>query len=201
METECSKPFTKTILWSDGSDAQFRSRFIFQLVAGTLFLNKSLCWYYNERHHGKGPMDGVGGTIKNVIFRKVKLGQIVVHTPKEFSDAALKFVPSIITVFLPRSDEIVEPETIHQSHSIPVTFSIHKFHRKINGRGDCSIEFSRRPQTRSSFTPSGTTKLVLLFMVTKSPIRARMNVQHVANGIKKTEVNGCNAQYVKSGFT
>ena len=106
-----------------------------------MFFNKSLCWFYNERHHGKGPMDGVGGTIKNVIFRKVKSGQIVVHTPKEFSDAAMKFVPSIITVYLPRSDEIVEPESIHQAPSILETLSIHKFVRHINDRGDCTIEY------------------------------------------------------------
>ena len=85
MDTECGKSFTNGVLWSDGTGAQFRSRFIFQLLAGTMLLNKLLCWFYNERHRGKGPMDGVGGTIKNVFFRKVKLGQFVVHTPKEFS--------------------------------------------------------------------------------------------------------------------
>ena len=63
-------------------------------------------------------MDYIGGTIKNVIFRKVKSGQIVIHTLKEFSDAAMKFVPSIITVYLPISDEIVEPESINQSITI-----------------------------------------------------------------------------------
>ena len=72
-------------------------------------------------------MDDVGGTIKNVILRKVTSGQIVVHTPKEFPDAAMKFVPSIITPYLPKSDEIVEPESIHQAQSIPETLSIHKF--------------------------------------------------------------------------
>ena len=66
-------------------------------------------------------MDGVGETIKNAIFRKVKSGQIVVHTHKEFSDAAIKFVLSIITVYLPRSDEIVESKSIHQAPSIPET--------------------------------------------------------------------------------
>ena len=86
-------------------------------------------------------MDDVGGTTKNVICRKVKSGQIVVHTPKEFSDAAMKFVPSIITVYLPRSNEIVEPESIHQTPSISETLSIHKFVRQINDRGDCSREF------------------------------------------------------------
>ena len=71
-------------------------------------MNKSLCWFYNEGHHGKVTMDDVGETIKNVIFQKVKSGQIVVHTSKEFSDASMKFVPSIITEYLPKSDEIAE---------------------------------------------------------------------------------------------
>ena len=76
-------------------------------------MNKSLCWFYNEGHHGKVQMDDVGRTIENILFRKVNSGQIVVHTPKEFSDAAMKFVSSFITVYLPKSDEIVEPENIH----------------------------------------------------------------------------------------
>ena len=132
METECSKSFTNVVLWGESMGAQFRSSFIFQLLAGTMFLNKSLCWFYNERHLDKGPMDGVGGTIKIVIFRKVNSGQLVVHTPKEFSDAAIKFVSSIITVYLPRSDEIAEPGSIHQARSIPKTLSFHKFVRQIN---------------------------------------------------------------------
>ena len=151
VETECSKSFTNVVLWSDGMGTQFRSRFIFQLLAGKMFLNKSLCWFYNEGHHGKVPMDDVGGTIKNVIFRKVKSGQIVVHTPKEFSDAAMKFVSSIITVYLPKSDEIVEPESIHQVLSIPETLLIHKLVRQVNSRGDCSIEFFKTAVDQESF--------------------------------------------------
>ena len=112
--------------------------------------------------HGKVPMDEVGGTIKNIIFWKVQSGQIVVHTPK-FSDAAMKCVSSIITVYLPRSDEIVEPENIHQAPSIPETLSIQKFVRQINDRGDCCIELF--------MTLIGTTKLVVLFAVKRSPIK------------------------------
>ena len=41
----------------------------------------------------------------------------------------MKFVLSIITVYFPRSDEIVESESIHQAPSIPKTLSIHKFVR------------------------------------------------------------------------
>ena len=86
-------------------------------------------------------MDDEIKTIKNVIFQKVKAGQIGIHTPKDFSDAAMKFVPSIVTVYLPKSDEIVEPESINQAQSIPETLPIHKFVLQINDRGDCSVEF------------------------------------------------------------
>ena len=84
VETECGKSFTNVLLWSDGMDTQFRYRFIFQSLAGKMFLNKSLCSFYNEGHHGKVRMNDEGGTIKNVIFLKVKSDQIVVHTTKEF---------------------------------------------------------------------------------------------------------------------
>ena len=69
---------------------------LFSTISRNNVLNNSLYWFYNEGHHVKVPMDDVIETIKNVIFRKVKSGQIVVHTPKEFSDAAIKFVSSFI---------------------------------------------------------------------------------------------------------
>ena len=150
-EMECGKSFTSVALWSDGMGTQFRSRFIFQVLAGKMFLNKSLLWFHNEGHHDKVPMDDEIKTIINVIFQKVKAGQIGVHTPKEFSDAAMKFVPSIITVYLPKSDEIVEPESIHQAPSIPETLLIHKFVRQINDRGDCSIEFFKTVVDQEAF--------------------------------------------------
>ena len=71
VEMQCGKSFTNVVLRSAGMGAQFRSRFIFKLLAGTMFLNKSLCWFYNKRHHEKVPMYHVGGTIKKVIFWKV----------------------------------------------------------------------------------------------------------------------------------
>ena len=40
VETECGKSFINVFLWSDGMGAQFPSGFIFQLLAGTMFLNK-----------------------------------------------------------------------------------------------------------------------------------------------------------------
>ena len=39
-------------------------------------------WHYNKSHRGKGTMDGIGGTVKNVTFRKVKSGNVVIDSPK-----------------------------------------------------------------------------------------------------------------------
>ena len=63
-------------------------------------------------------MDGVSGTIKNVIFRKVKSGHVVVYTANQFADVAFKFVPSITTVYLLCTEEITEPGNIDQSPAI-----------------------------------------------------------------------------------
>ena len=43
-------------------------------LAESVLVKKSL-WaetrHYNERHHGKGPMDGVDGTVKNVVWQSL----------------------------------------------------------------------------------------------------------------------------------
>ena len=89
-----------------------------------MFLNKLLCWFYNEGHQGKVPMDDAGATYKTVIFRKLNQGRLWSIHPKNFLMLpAMKFVPSIITVYLLKSDEIVEPESIHQTSSIPESHS------------------------------------------------------------------------------
>ena len=129
--------------------AQFRSKFIFQLLAGTMFLNKSLCWFCNERHHGKGPMDGAGGTIKNVIFPKSKVRpDCGPYTKRIFSCCH-----EICAIYycLSRSDETVEPGSIHQAPSIPETLPINKFFRQINDKRDCSAEFFKTAVVQKAF--------------------------------------------------
>ena len=98
--------------WSDGMGSQFRSRDAFKLLACTVLPGRTLSWYYNERHHGKGPMDGIAGTVKNVIFRKVRSVQMVVYSPLEFSEAATKFVSSSHSVYLPENEKVIESENI-----------------------------------------------------------------------------------------
>ena len=42
---------------------KFYSRFVFHFLT-KIQLEKNITWFYNERGHGKGPVDGIVGTVK-----------------------------------------------------------------------------------------------------------------------------------------
>ena len=89
--SEIGVPTTKVFIASDGCSAQFRSKFVFKLLMD-LLPGIALEWHYNEAHHGKGPMDGIGRTIKNVVYRKVMAGNTVIDRRTQPWDQ--KFVSS-----------------------------------------------------------------------------------------------------------
>ena len=64
-------------------------------------------------------MDGIGGTIKNVVYRKVKTGKVMVNSAKEFHEAANKFIPSIKS--LSQAELLKEPADIESAPKIPDT--------------------------------------------------------------------------------
>ena len=129
---------------------QFRSRFIFKVLASTLFLEET-SWLYNERHHGKCPIDGVGGTLKNVVFRKVKSCQTVVQTPEDFKKLTRKYVPSITTEYLPKEAETTEPKDIDNVPLIQDTLKTHKLERYINQRNKISIKLFKMAADEGPF--------------------------------------------------
>ena len=93
-------PLTTNLhIWSDGYAGQFRSRFVFSLLS-TLNKSVNLRRYYNERHHGKGHMDGVGRTIKNMVYRDVLSNKCVITNPEEFCNHANKVVYGITSLHI-----------------------------------------------------------------------------------------------------
>ena len=61
--------FTKLHIWSDGCTSQFRLRFVFSFL-NHFHIEKEIERNFNEANHDKGPMDGVGGTIKKKSLEK-----------------------------------------------------------------------------------------------------------------------------------
>ena len=134
------KPIKKVIVWSDGMAAQFHSRFVFMLLS-TIDHAIDLERHYNEVPHGKGPMDGVCGTIKNLVFRAVKSGKISVRDPEEFVKAANDIVPSIRSIYMPIVDMLEKLLEVANAPAIPKTLQVHKIVREITKENIPFIKF------------------------------------------------------------
>ena len=92
-------------------------------------------WHYNEVYHGKGPMDGVGGTIKKMIFGLVKSSKITINRAEEFVTEASKAVLFIQSIYLPQDDEIIEPSFVNVAPYIQGTLDTHYVKRFFNSNG------------------------------------------------------------------
>ena len=86
-------------------------------------------------------LGGIGATIKNVVFRQVKYGRVIINSFQEFSVAAIKFVPLVATLFQKQKDLLCQPDDINQTPSIPATLQIHKFVRSTTVEGGTIIDF------------------------------------------------------------
>ena len=120
-------------VFSDGCAAQFRSRYVFAF-ATQIHTDIDLRWHYSEAHHGKGPVDGIGGTIKRMVFRKVLSKQVVINSPKQFADFA-DTLSTIKCLYLPVEDLIEEPGFVAEQKRIPETLKTHKWIRNFNRAG------------------------------------------------------------------
>ena len=120
-------------LFSDGCAAQFRSRYVFAL-ATQIQTDIELIWHYSEAHHGKGPVDGIGGTIKRMVFRKVLSKQVVINNPKQFAEYANQ-LSAIRCLYLPSEQLIDEPSFVAEQKPIPETLKTHKWVRGFNRAG------------------------------------------------------------------
>jgi hypothetical protein len=80
---------TQIEIWSDGPSSQFKNRFMLGILPMIQDLSgKQITWNYFAAMHGKGPVDGVGGTIKRHVHNTVSIKKAAVQCPESFMDAA-----------------------------------------------------------------------------------------------------------------
>ena len=75
-------------------------------------------------------MDGIGGTIKNLVFRRVKSGQMVINSPSEFASFADEICSPVNSLYLPEDKVMVEPEKVRCATAIPDTSQIRQKNEK-----------------------------------------------------------------------
>ena len=59
-----------------------------------------LQWHYFEANHVKGPVDGIGGTMKHAVFRHVLSKQVAIKSSKHFAKYADSTLPNISVIFV-----------------------------------------------------------------------------------------------------
>lgn len=92
--------FNKTIIFSDGCSAQFKSRLPFFLLA------KGHERAYFGTHHGKSSCDSLGGLVKNAAVREVAAGAVL-STTLELYQFCLE------NLVIEENCSVTEPPTVH----------------------------------------------------------------------------------------
>lgn len=107
-ELKSTNPGIKMInVFSDGASSQFKQRFLFSnLHTWEQEHNVKIRWNFFATSHGKGVVDGLGGTVKRSVWRQVKSGQSSVTTAKEYAQVAKQRNPNIHVKFI--SKEIIQ---------------------------------------------------------------------------------------------
>ena len=97
--------YNKVIIFSDGPSSQFKSKYMARFYSILQRKGLSIEWHFFATLHGKGVVDGLGGTVKRVAWNAVLTRNVsTVLNAKEFAEAAESFCKSIITTLCLKED-------------------------------------------------------------------------------------------------
>ena len=96
-------------------------------------------------------MDGIGGTIKNRVFRDVLSGKVNIGSAEHFASYANKIITDISSLYMPLNEVLTEPDCVENAPKIAGTLEVHKIRRTFNSDGVCKLEFYRTANDESPF--------------------------------------------------
>jgi hypothetical protein len=92
-------------IFSDGAASQFKQRFNFVNISFFPSLyGVETTWHFFATGHGKGAVDGIGGTIKRQVWRSVLSDAFVVSDAASFFTCAKSLSTSINVLYLSEDD-------------------------------------------------------------------------------------------------
>ena len=123
---------------------------------------------------------------------------MVIYSPLGFSEAVKTVVSAIHAVYLPESENIIEPKGIESSRKIQETIKIQKLERKVDPIVNTYINFYKIADDEERFHVQwygGEEKVA-----TKKVVTMTINAQNVMDSIKKVK-SGYVVQCAKIGIT
>lgn len=99
-------------IWTDGSSAQFKNIFsISNIMYFEWIYDVKINWNFHATSHGKCIVDGVGGSIKNTVYSRVKSQNIVMNSAHDFYLNAKLFCKGI-KIFYNSSQDVTKDKEI-----------------------------------------------------------------------------------------
>ena len=138
----------KVIFWSDGCASQFKSRYVF-LDLTKLHRDIDIEWNYFESNHGKGPVESIGGGVKQKVFKHVKAFKVVLSTAEEFSKYANEVVAGIEVLYHDTS-EIEYSSNEELAVAVNGTRKVQMIQCNVNG-DTVKLSFFTNSGTQDSF--------------------------------------------------
>ena len=75
-------------IWTDGPASQFKNQYVMTSVPMlSVKHNVNLSWNFSATSHVKGPIDGVGATLKQQAMEKVQTRKCVINNASEYFNA------------------------------------------------------------------------------------------------------------------
>ena len=123
---------TKVKIFSDGCAAQFKNRYT---MSNLLFFEEDFNfrgeWNFFATSHGKGAVDGVGGSVKHAVWNKVKSRSCEVQSAEDFAKIAKQVVQGIEVFHVSKLDVEKEIKVLDERwkavQPIPKIQSLHYF--------------------------------------------------------------------------
>ena len=96
----------KTVnVFSDGPTSQFKQRFLFSnLHSWEQEHSFNIIWNFFATSHGKGVVDGIGGTLKRAVWRNIRAEKNHITSPQEYATLAKELCPNVTVEYIPKSD-------------------------------------------------------------------------------------------------
>ena len=127
-------------VFSDGLTSQFKQRYLFSnLYSWEKERDLKITWHFFATSHGKGVVDGIGGTVKRAVWRHVKAERAHVTNASEYSTLGKQLCPNV-------NIEFVSKETIARfldtkwsnTKPVPGTHQVHC----VKSHGSDSVQVS-----------------------------------------------------------
>ncbi|XP_041471656.1 uncharacterized protein LOC121421100 [Lytechinus variegatus] len=144
--------FDTVHFFSDGAACQFRSKHVFAFLAQYDPAMK-IKWHFFETSHGKGPVDGVGGTVKSVVHRKVMSGHVVIGSAKEFAEYANLVIKNIEVLYVSSENMEVGIEQNAEPPKVPGTLQVRYIERQVTDNQVVLSFYQVSPQSGDIIPP------------------------------------------------